>query len=172
MCVTGTAAWETIAHEFRVPAAVAGYTHASILAAIHAVLRQCMTGAAHVDNCYQALVRPEGNPLALDRMFRVFDVVDGVWRGLGRVNRTAYRLRFAFDVINADARFPDYREQWHPSGREMPDGCQCAAVLLGRQEPADCRRFAAGCRVDSPYGPCMASEDGTCYLRSGERRVA
>ena len=170
--VTGTAAWEGIVHKFGIPAAIAGYTDIGILAAIHSLLLQHCRGEARLDNFYQTLARPQGDAMALDRLYRVFDVVDGVWRGVGRIQRTAFRLRHAYDVVNADSRHPDFRAELRRDGGEMPDGCECAAVLLGRQEPADCQQFAVGCRIDSPYGPCMASEDGTCYLRSGNRRVA
>ena len=170
--VTGTAGWEDMTQNFHIPAAVAAYTSNGILAAIHAVLRQRCADEACVDNCYQPMVRPEGDAMALDRLYRVFDIVDGVWRGVGRVEQTAFRLRFAYDVVNADSRHPDYRGELRQSTGEMPDGCECAAVLLGKQEPADCRQFSVGCHIDSPYGPCMASEDGTCYLRSRGHRAA
>jgi hydrogenase expression/formation protein HypD len=170
--VTGTAAWEGMTHTFHVPAAVAAYTSTGILAAIYAVLRQVCANEARVDNCYQPMVRREGSAMALDHLYRVFDVADGVWRGIGRVEQTAYRLRFAYDVVNADSRHPDYRSELQKSATEMPDGCECAAVLLGRQEPAECRQFSVGCHIDSPYGPCMASEDGACYLRSGGHEAA
>ena len=170
--VTGMAAWDNLARRFHVPAAVAGYTSTSILTAIHEVLRQHCMGEARVENCYQAMVRPEGDAMSLDRLYRVFDVVDGVWRGVGRVQESAFRLRYAYDVVNADGRHPDYRGELHPDENKMPDGCECAAVLLGRQEPADCSQFSVGCSIAAPYGPCMASEDGTCYLRSRVRHVA
>ena len=170
--VTGTAPWEEIVHRHGIPAAVAGYTDSSVLAAIRALLEQRCRGEARLDNCYQALARPQGDAMALDRLYRVFDVVTGVWRGVGRVADSAFRLRHAYNPFNADERFPDYRAELRQDGVEMPDGCACAAVSLGRQEPAECRQFAVGCRADSPYGPCMASEEGACYLRSDHRRVA
>ena len=170
--VTGTEAWDELVRNYRVPAAVAGYTNTGILTAIHEVLQQYCRGEARVENCYQAMVRPEGDAMSLDRLYRVFDIVDGVWRGVGRVQETAFSLRHAYDVINADSRYPDCRGELHPNANEMPDGCQCAAVLMGQQEPTECGQFSIRCRVDSPYGPCMASEDGTCYLRSDVRHVA
>jgi hydrogenase expression/formation protein HypD len=46
----------------------------------------------------------------------------------------------------------------------MPAGCECAAVTLGHIEPSDCQQFSLGCNTDSPYGPCMASEEGACHV--------
>jgi len=170
--VTGTAEWEDLLNRYRMPAAVAGYTNNSILAAIHAILQQVCADETQLTNCYQAMVRTEGDALARDRLFRVFDLKDGTWRGVGRVSKTAFRFRYAYDVVDADRRHPDFRHELRLGADEMPEGCGCALVLLGQQEPADCRRFTIGCRVESPYGPCMASEDGACYLRSGGSRVA
>jgi hydrogenase expression/formation protein HypD len=170
--VAGTAEWEALVERFRIPAAVAGYTNTSILSAIHAVLQQIIAGQARLANCYQAMARPEGDAMARDRLFRVFNVMEGTWRGVGRVKRTAFRFRNAYNVVNADSRHPDFRGGLRQGADEMPEGCQCASVMLGQREPADCGQFAIGCSIESPYGPCMASEDGTCYLRSGERRVA
>lgn len=170
--VTGTTGWDELVRRFHVPAAVAGYTNTGILSAVYEVLQQYSGGEARVENCYQAMARPEGDAMSLDQLYRVFDIVDGVWRGVGRVQESAFSLRRAYDVINADARYPDWRGELLPNSNEMPDGCQCAAVLMGQREPTDCGQFSISCNVDSPYGPCMASEDGTCYLRSGARRVA
>ena len=170
--VTGTAAWDELLRRFDVPAAVAGYTNIAILSAVHEVLQQYSRGEARVENCYRAMVRPEGDAMSLDRLYRAFDIVDGVWRGVGRVQESAFSLRHAYDVLNADSRHPDWRGELQSNANEMPDGCQCAAVLMGQREPSDCGQFSISCNIDSPYGPCMASEDGACYLRSDARRVA
>ena len=50
------------------------------------------------------------------------------------------------------------------ASRQMPDGCACAEVLVGRKTPAQCAMFAHACSPTAPIGPCMASEDGTCFL--------
>ncbi len=43
------------------PAAVAGFTAASILAALYSVLRQIAAAQPFLDNCYPEFVRPAGN---------------------------------------------------------------------------------------------------------------
>ncbi len=164
--VTGTLGWERLAAEHHVPAAVAGYTAASIMAAIHAVLRQRCDGEARVENHCRVMVRPEGNAMALDQLYRAFDLVNGDWRGVGRLDKSAFRLRYAYGIVDSGDRFPDYRSELRAAAEKMPAGCECAAVTLGRMEPADCRQFDLGCNTASPYGPCMASEDGACHVRA------
>lgn len=162
--LTGTDDWSRLSAQCRTPAAVAGYTVSSILAAVLAVLQQRIAGVARVDNCYRSIARPEGNAIARDSMFRVFELAEGGWRGLGNIGGSAFRLRRAYDSVNADTRFPDYRGELQADPGHMPDGCQCQEVLLGRMPPTECRQFAVGCTPTSPYGPCMASEDGYCFL--------
>lgn len=162
--VTGTRAWERLSGEHELPAAVAGYTAWGILDAIHALLQQHCRGEARVDNCYRAWVRPDGNPVARDQLERVFQVIDGGWRGLGSIRSSAFRLRHSYRTFDADQRFPDYRMERSAPPRDLPAGCECAAVVLGRKSPADCLRFERDCRRAAPQGPCMASEDGPCHL--------
>ena len=170
--LTGTEEWHRLSADHQRPAAVAGYTVTSILSAIHAVLDQHCTGTVRVDNCYRPLVRAEGNALARDQLFRVFELVEGAWRGVGRVGGSAFQLRRAYDPVNADRRFPDYRGELVAQVDDMPEGCDCAAVMLGRLRPTDCGQFSVRCTPTTPYGPCMASEDGYCFLQRNSRNVA
>lgn len=170
--LTGTDDWERLADAYRKPAAVAGYTAASILAALHAVLQQHEAGEARVDNFYRSLARAGGNSLARDQLQRVFELVEGDWRGLGGIGATAFRLRHAYDPVNADARYPDYRDGLPADWRGMPPGCECAGVLTGGKSPLDCALFAKHCTPLTPVGPCMASEDAACFLSRTSRNAA
>ncbi len=164
--ITGTRYWERILEKHRLPAVVAGYTLPNLLTALHAVLEQHLRGEAKIENRYKVMVRADGNLMARDQLDRVFELTEGTWRGVGRVPDSAYRLRSAYRVFDADHRHPDYRGELEAKHAELPVGCECADVVVGRKEPVDCPNFDKGCVTASPYGPCMASEDGTCYLRS------
>ncbi len=164
--VTGTRGWDEVSTRLHLPAAVAGYTLAGLLGAVHALLGQLAEGAARVDNLYRALVRPDGNPMARDAMERVFELAEGGWRGLGRVAASAYRLRQAYGGLDADQRYPSYRGEFDRSAGDLPDECDCAEVLLGRKEPHECRHYQVGCRIATPQGPCMSSPEGVCHMRS------
>ena len=164
--VTGTRDWEGVSARLHLPAVVTGYTLAGLLGAVHAVLSQTVEGAARVDNLYRALVRPDGNPMLRDAMERVFELADGGWRGLGRFASSAYRLRQAYASQDADQRYPSYRGEMDSSPGDLPADCDCAAVLLGRKEPDECRHYQLGCRIATPHGPCMSSPEGVCHQRS------
>lgn len=170
--VTGTLGWDALLRQHHVPAAVTGYTASGILAGIAAVLRQRAAGVARIDNCYRALVRPAGNPAALAQLRQVFRLDVAEWRGLGAIEASAFVFREPYHSADAYQRYPDYRDELDGKARGMPRGCECAGVLLGARRPQQCAHFLSGCHEGMPYGPCMASEDGTCYLHGRMRRAA
>ena len=170
--LTGTEDWERLSRRYRKPAAVAGYSSLNILSALHAVLQQHTRGIARVDNCYRALARPGGDALARDRLERVFECVDGHWRGFGAIDDTGFRLRRTYDNCNARVRFADAAGQADGGDWRMPAGCECAGVVVGHKRPVECPAFSSGCTPVAPHGPCMASQDGTCFLHRDIRNVA
>jgi hydrogenase expression/formation protein HypD len=46
----------------------------------------------------------------------------------------------------------------------MPPGCDCAAVVLGRKRPDQCRLYGQACTPRRPIGPCMVSDEGACHI--------
>ncbi|MDE2328433.1 MAG: hydrogenase formation protein HypD, partial [Rhodospirillales bacterium] len=47
---------------------------------------------------------------------------------------------------------------------EMPPGCDCASVVLGRRQPDQCRLYGRACTPRHPIGPCMVSDEGACHI--------
>lgn len=47
---------------------------------------------------------------------------------------------------------------------QMPPGCDCAKVVLGKIYPNQCRLFGTGCTPRHPIGPCMVSDEGACRI--------
>lgn len=164
--VTGFDEWSRLSAAYRLPAVISGYTLSGLLGALLALLQQCRRGEARVENQYLALVRPGGNAGARDALDRVFERVEGTWRGLGSAAASALRLRHAYATVDADRRFPDYRAELGRAEGAMPPGCDCAEVFIGREEPFQCAQYQLACRLSAPYGPCMASRDGNCHMRS------
>jgi hydrogenase expression/formation protein HypD len=46
----------------------------------------------------------------------------------------------------------------------MPPGCDCAAVVLGKIYPNQCRLYGKACLPRHPIGPCMVSDEGACRI--------
>ena len=47
---------------------------------------------------------------------------------------------------------------------EMPPGCDCAKVVLGKIYPNECRLYGLACTPRQPVGPCMVSDEGACRI--------
>lgn len=162
--VMGPQEWDFVVDRHRIPVAVAGFGVDSLLAATWSVLHQLVEGCLRLDNCYPQAVRPGGNQVAQRHLQQVMDVVDANWRGIGVIARSGYRLRGAFAAHDARLRFPlDATAQRKRAG-QMPPGCDCASVVLGRIYPDQCRLYGRACTPRSPVGPCMVSDEGACRI--------
>jgi len=162
--VMGPEEWEFVARDHGIPAAVAGFTPDSLLAAMVAVLRQLRDGRRQLDNCYPDAVRPGGNPEARRQLGEVMQVVDANWRGIGVIPKSGYRLTEAFAAHDARLTFRSYADESRKRVGEMPPGCDCAQVVLGKIYPNQCRLYGLACTPRKPIGPCMVSDEGACRI--------
>jgi hydrogenase expression/formation protein HypD len=97
-------------------------------------------------------------------MRQTLEVVDANWRGIGVIPASGFALRDAYAALDARGQFPDFNEKERRRMGEMPPGCDCANVVLGRIYPNQCRLFGKGCNPRSPVGPCMVSDEGACRI--------
>jgi hydrogenase expression/formation protein HypD len=169
--IMGADEWDFVVRDHRMPAAVAGFTAASVLAALHAVLVQIRDRRPRLQNAYPEFVRPAGNPRAQACLEAQFEAFDAPWRGIGTIAQSGFVLRPQLAAHDAREIFPDIIAQ-APSGLDvMPPGCDCARVVMGRLAPAGCRLYGKACTPRSPIGPCMVSDEGACHIwwASGQR---
>lgn len=162
--VMGAEEWNAVPQHYGLPAAVAGFTPESLLAATYSVLRQHIEGRGFLDNCYPELVRPGGNPEARGRLAEVMHVVDAPWRGIGVIPASGFALSEAYAVHDAAQRFPLPEEPNRRRAGQMPPGCACADVVLGKIYPDQCVLYGRACTPRTPVGPCMVSDEGACRI--------
>ena len=162
--VMGPEEWEFVVDKHDIPAAVAGFTPDSLLAAFYSVLRQLGENRHFLENCYPQGVRPGGNPGARRHLDDVMDVVDANWRGIGVIPKSGFELRDAYAAHDARRRFRSYADDSRKRVGEMPPGCDCASVVLGKLYPTQCRLYGAACTPRKPIGPCMVSDEGACRI--------
>jgi len=162
--VMGPEEWEFVVDEHGIPAAVAGFTPVSLLAATYSVLRQYVERNPFLDNCYPELVRPGGNAQARAQLGATLDVVDANWRGIGVIPSSGYALKAAYAAHDARRQFPSYADASRKRAGQMPAGCQCAEVVLGKIYPNDCKIYGNACTPRHPIGPCMVSDEGACRI--------
>ncbi len=170
--IAGCDEWRFVPERHGIPAAVAGFEPASLLAALYSVLRQHLTGAAALENCYGEVARPQGNPTARALLASTFEVVDAQWRGIGVIPRSGFALRPELGHLDAARRFELDDGPTRRRAGQMPPGCDCARVVLGKIYPDQCRLFGAACTPRDPIGPCMVSDEGACRIwwAAGSRR--
>jgi len=148
--VMGPEEWEFVVQEHNLPAAMAGFTPESLLAAMYSVLRQHLEERPFLDNCYPEVVRPGGNPAARRMLDTTLRVVDANWRGVGVIPASGYALAPDYAHLDVRARFPDYTDTARKRAGQMPPGCDCAKVVLGRIYPNECRLYGRACHPAIP----------------------
>ena len=162
--VMGSEEWEFVPQRHGMPAAIAGFRPDTLLAATYSVLRQKLSGRAFLDNCYPEVVRVGGNPVARSFLTSTMDVVDANWRGIGVIPRSGFAINESFAAHDARRALRSFAEVSRKRVGEMPPGCDCARVVLGKIKPNECRLYGLACQPRTPIGPCMVSDEGACRI--------
>jgi hydrogenase expression/formation protein HypD len=162
--IMGQDEWRFVVERHKMPAAVAGFTAESLLAATYSVLRQIVEGRYFLDNCYAQVVQPGGNALAQRKLSQALQIVDARWRGIGVIARSGYQLAPALSAHDARRHFPAAGGRARARAGQMPPGCDCAKVVLGKIYPDQCRLYGRACTPRAPVGPCMVSDEGACRI--------
>lgn len=172
--VMGPEEWLFVPKRHGLASAIAGFSPEGLLSALHAVVVQLLEGRAELENRYGRVVRPGGNPTARRLLDDMLDVVDANWRGIGTIPRSGYALKASLSDIDARRRFGLDGDPERKRAGEMPPGCDCAKVVLGKIKPDQCRLYAQACTPRDPIGPCMVSDEGACHIwwNSGVRERA
>jgi hydrogenase expression/formation protein HypD len=162
--IMGPEEWQFVVDSHNLPAAVAGFTTESLLAAFYSVLRQAQTGERFLDNCYSEVAHPGGNSTARRLLNQSLDVVDGNWRGIGIIKQSGFALKPSLSAHDARVQFPEPQDTDRRRAGQMPPGCDCAQVVLGKIYPNRCRLYGKACTPRNPIGPCMVSDEGACRI--------
>jgi hydrogenase expression/formation protein HypD len=170
--VMGTREYEELAAAYGVPIVVTGFEPVDLLQGVWMAVRQLEEGRAQVENQYARVLGPQGNPAARDLVFRVFEIADRAWRGVGPIPESGHRLRDAYRAHDAEARF----DVGGTRSRE-PEVCISGEILRGIRKPTDCPAFGTRCTPRHPLGATMVSAEGACaayfqYGRAGRVQEA
>ena len=163
--IIGSRPYDFIAYQYGIPSVVGGFEPLDILQAIFMLIKQIEGDRAEIEIQYQRVVKPEGNKIALEKLNRVFKVVDSEWRGIGKIPLSGLEIREEYKQFNA-RKFNVPVEKT----KEFP-GCRCGEVLRGIIIPPECPLFRKVCTPEDPKGACMVSSEGTCaaYYKYNER---
>jgi hydrogenase expression/formation protein HypD len=162
--IMGPEEWQFVVEKHHIPAAIAGFAPETLLAAMYSTLRQLIEGERFLDNCYPEVVRPGGNSRAKECLASALDVVAANWRGVGVIPASGFALNQALAAHDARLQLPAHDDPTRKRIGEMPPGCDCAKVVLGKIYPDQCRLFGRACHPRHPIGPCMVSDEGACRI--------
>lgn len=168
--ITGAKAFRIFPEAYNMPTVIAGFEPIDVLLSILMLLKQLKAGAARLENEYPRVVTYEGNVKAQRFIEQVFDVVDGDWRGLGCIPKSAYKLKSKFSEYDARVKYPI---KIGPV-RELVPGCSCHLVVIGKINPPECPMFLKECRPEHPIGACMVSYEGICsiWAKHGQIKIS
>lgn len=155
--IIGTKPYQFLAERYGIPGVVTGFEPVDVLQGIAMIMRQLYEGRAEIEIAYARGVMPEGNPVARAAIDEVFETCPAVWRGLGEIPDSGYRIREEFAAFDAVQRFSPLVEP-----TQDPKGCRCGDILRGIMAPNECPLFRTVCTPENPVGPCMVSSEGSC----------
>jgi hydrogenase expression/formation protein HypD len=80
------------------------------------------------------------------------------------IPRSGFALKPELDRLDAHRRFQLDPDVARKRAGEMPPGCDCARVVLGKIKPNECVLYGKACTPRNPIGPCMVSDEGACRI--------
>ena len=121
--IIGAEPYRFLAEKYGIPGVITGFEPVDVLQGIAMIMRQLHEGRADIEIAYARGVMPEGNPVALAAIDEVFETCTALWRGLGEIPGSGYRIREEFAQFDAVRRFqPDVEPT------QDPKGCGCCAA--------------------------------------------
>ncbi|WP_166831760.1 hydrogenase formation protein HypD [Thalassoroseus pseudoceratinae] len=163
--VMGCQEYRDLARQFHVPIVVTGFEPLDLLEGIYRCVRMLENHEIGVENQYARAVPTIGNPASQKLLQEVFEVTDRMWRGIGTIPRSGYRLSAMYADFDAEQRFSLARIDTSESSQ-----CISGAILQGGKKPYDCPIFGTACTPASPQGATMVSSEGACAAYYNYRR--
>ncbi len=155
--IIGLEPYRFLAERYGIPGVITGFEPVDVLQGIAMIMRQLHEGRAEIEIAYARGVMAEGNQTAVAAIDETFETCSAVWRGLGEIPGSGYRIRDTYAQFDAVMRFePDVEPT------QEPKGCRCGDVLRGILAPDECPLFRTVCSPENPVGPCMVSSEGSC----------
>ncbi len=158
--IIGLKPYEIFPKLYSMPTVVTGFEPLDILFGAYMILKQLREGKPRLENEYTRAVRWEGNTKAQELMQKVFDVVDGNWRGLSTIPSSKLTLKEKYVAYDAHLKHNVKVEH----GVDIQKGCRCHLVIIGKIKPTECPLFMKACTPQKPVGACMVSVEGTCRI--------
>ncbi len=162
--IIGEEPYQFLSTEYNIPQVIAGFEPLDLLMSIYMLTQQIKEGRAEVENEYFRVVKPEGNPKAIEAMSKTLVECDVKWRGFPVIPETGLEISNKFEAHNTRKKYEDLLAPIWDMEIKEPAGCKCGEILRGIMEPQDCPLFGKACKPGNPVGPCMVSFEGGCAI--------
>ncbi|MFW6376138.1 MAG: hydrogenase formation protein HypD [Thermoplasmatota archaeon] len=162
--IIGSKPYEPLSEKYNIPQVVTGFEPLDLLLGVLFIVRQIQEGRAEVENEYDRVVKPDGNPKAKKVINEVFEPFDIKWRGFPNIPDSGLKLKEKYDQYSARKKFKDILEPLKDKEFKEPEGCRCGEVLRGLIESQECPLFGEVCKPSNPVGACMVSREGSCNI--------
>ncbi len=155
--IMGIYEYYPLVEKYKVPIVITGFEPVDLLEGILMVVRQLENGEARVENEYARIVKDEGNLVAQEMIYEVFEVADRLWRGMEIIPMSGYKIKEAYAEYDAEKKF-------NVTIEEAPENPECIAgdIMKGIKKPFQCQHFGKGCKPSNPLGAPMVSSEGAC----------
>ncbi len=155
--IMGTDEYDPIAAKYKRPIVVTGFEPVDLLHGILELVKQLEADEYKLDNAYKRVVKKEGTPSAINMIFKVFEISDRDWRGIGTIPESGYQLKKEFEEFDAHKKF-------NVQLKEVEESKECIAgtILKGIKKPNECPQFGKKCTPEHPLGAPMVSSEGAC----------
>jgi hydrogenase expression/formation protein HypD len=153
----GNSEYYPLSREYKVPIVVTGFEPLDVLQGILMVLRQLEAKSYKVENQYSRIVREEGNAEAQKIIHSVFEIKNQIWRGIGEIPDSGYKVRSKYQSFDANQKF-------NITINEAPENPDCISgqIMKGLKKPFECSQFGKKCKPTNPLGAPMVSSEGAC----------
>jgi len=157
MTIMGYEQYKPLTEKFDVPIVITGFEPVDLLQGILLVVRQLESGRKELENQYSRIAHATGNEAARKTIEQVFNISDQMWRGIGEIPNSGYRLNPKYVDYDAELKFDIDIEK-----AEENKECIAGQVLKGIKKPSECPMFGKICNPENPLGAPMVSSEGAC----------
>ncbi len=155
--IMGMEEYYPVAEKYKTPLVITGFEPVDLLQGILMAVKQLEKGEYKVENQYVRYVQREGNKMAMDTIYEVFEVSDRIWRGIGSIPNSGYEVKDAYKQFNARLKF-----NLHLPVAEENKECISGDIMKGLKKPKQCPNFGIKCKPEHPLGAPMVSSEGAC----------
>lgn len=155
--IMGMEEYYPLVEKYKLPIVVTGFEPVDLLQGILMLVKQLEAGEYRLENQYSRVVRPNGNPEAMNVIQTVFETSDREWRGIGNIPLSGYEVNTSYVAYDANNKF-----NINIKKAEESDECIAGEILRGIKKPFQCPQFGKKCTPLTPIGAPMVSSEGAC----------